>query len=82
MHAKESLRLTPVLRLVSLAVWDTQRPLLARVRFCSEDFGRANSDYEPSVGYAIHYKISHERNFVMRIFVKRGLTVHFYYFTI
>jgi hypothetical protein len=35
---------------------------------------RLGSDDQPSGRYAIHYKISYERNFVIRIFVKRGLT--------
>jgi hypothetical protein len=36
---------------------------------------RSRSDDEPSGGYALHYTSSYERNFVMRIFVKRGMTV-------
>jgi hypothetical protein len=51
---------------------------LACVRFCSEYFGwaRSRSDDEPCGGYALHYKSSYERNFIARIFVQRGLTVH------
>jgi hypothetical protein len=53
---------------------ELERKRLVRVRFCCEDFGWASSrsDDEPSGEYALHYK----RNFAMRIFVKRGLTVH------
>jgi hypothetical protein len=36
----------------------------------------SRSDDEPSGEYALYYKSSYERNFVMQIFVKRGLTVH------
>jgi hypothetical protein len=67
-----------VLPLVSLTDWVTLRPLFAfslvRLRFF---FGQASSrsDDEPSGGYALHYESSYERNFVMRIFVKRGVTV-------
>jgi hypothetical protein len=48
---------------------------LARVRFCSEDFGCASSrsDDERRGGYALHYKTSYERNVEMQIVVKRGL---------
>lgn len=40
----------------------------------SEDFERAisRSDGEPSVVYVLHYKISYERNYVLRILIKRG----------
>jgi hypothetical protein len=32
--------------------------------------------WDPSGRYTLHYKSLYERNFEMRIFVKRGLTVH------
>jgi hypothetical protein len=41
----------------------------ALVRFCSE----GSSDDKPSRRYALHFKSSYARNFVMRIFVTRGL---------
>jgi hypothetical protein len=72
---------TPVLPLVSLSDWAMLRPLsafsLVRVRFCSEDFGRAcsNPDVSQAEGIALHCKSSYERNFIMIILAKRALTV-------
>jgi hypothetical protein len=42
------------------------------------DFGWASShsDGNPSLGYALCYKSMYERNFLMRIFVKQGFSVH------
>jgi hypothetical protein len=45
------------------------------VRKISDERVRGSDD-ELSGGYALHYKSSYERNFVMRIFVKRELTVY------
>jgi hypothetical protein len=50
---------------------------VARVRFCSEDleWASSRSDDEASGGYAHHYTSSYERNFVLRMFLKRRRTV-------
>jgi hypothetical protein len=49
---------------------------LARVRFCSGHFGWASSrSYnEPRAGYTVHYRSSYGRCFLMKVFVKCGLT--------
>jgi hypothetical protein len=50
------------------------------VRMCSilfgRDFERASSrlDDKSIRGYALHFKCLYERNFIMRIFLKRGLS--------
>lgn len=52
--------------------------LLALVRFSLEDFGRrsSHSDNHPSGGHARHYNCLCNRNFVMQICEKRGLTTN------
>jgi hypothetical protein len=61
-------------------VWETLPLFLfSHIRFCSDGIsdGRVSvrMTSQASRGFMLHYRCSYERNFIMRIFLKRSLSV-------